>query len=150
MENTSIITPESKPCAFCAYLKNERPFTFVFKNQNIAILVTREQRGRPHLLVIPSRHVETILEISDQEAGQLAIGIRNSARAIEQEYKTTGISIWQSNGIPASQSIGHVHFHVAGTLVEGGTDWGDVREYTLDETESIAVRLRPYFDNGIA
>lgn len=145
MENISIITPEPIPCAFCAYLRNERPFTFVFRDAHIAILVTREQRGHPHLLVIPIRHVETILGISDQEAAQLGIGVRNSAIAIEQEYKPSGISVWQNNGTSASQSIGHVHFHVAGTLAEGGTEWGDVRELSLEETEKIAVRLRPYF-----
>lgn len=145
MKNSSIITPEPKPCAFCAYLRKERPFTFVFRDSHIAILVTREQRGEPHLLVIPLRHVETVLEISDQEATQLAIGVRDAARAIEQEYKPSGISIWQNNGTPASQSIGHVHFHVAGTLEEGGTDWGAVPELPLEKTEEIAVRLRPYF-----
>jgi histidine triad (HIT) family protein len=145
MNNSSIITPEPKPCAFCAYINNKRPFTFVFKNEVIAILVTREQRGNPHLLIIPLRHVETILGITDQEASKLMIGVRTAAIAIEKEYKPLGISVWQNNGVPASQSIGHVHFHVAGTLEEGGTEWDDVPELSLEETEKIAVRLRPYF-----
>ena len=145
MKNTSILMPAQKICAFCSYLRKDRPFTFVFKNENIAILVTREQRGKPHLLVIPARHIETILEVSEKEAAQLAIGVRNAARVIEREYKPLGISIWQNNGVSASQTIGHLHFHVAGTLAEGGTDWGDVRELSLEETERIAVKLRPYF-----
>lgn len=146
MNNISIITPEPRPCAFCAYIKNQRPFTFIFKNEDIAILVTREQRGNPHLLVIPVRHVETLLEITDQEASNLIIGVKNAATAIEKEYKPLGISVWQNNGVPASQSIGHVHFHVAGTLEKGGTEWEDVPELPLEETEKIAVRLRPYFN----
>jgi histidine triad (HIT) family protein len=145
MKNTSIITPEPKPCAFCAYLSGKRPFTFVFRNDDIAILITREQRGNPHLLVIPLRHIETLMEISDKEAAQLAIGVRDVAKAIQREYKPSGISVWQNNGIPASQTIGHVHFHVAGTLEEGGTNWGNVPELSLEETEEIAIRLRPYF-----
>lgn len=146
MNNISIITPDPKPCAFCEYLNNQRPFTFVFKDGDIAILVTREQRGNPHLLVIPLRHAETLLEITDQEASNLIIGVKNAAIAIEQEYKPLGISVWQNNGVPASQSIGHIHFHVAGTLEKGGTEWDDVPELSLKETEKIAVRLRPYFN----
>lgn len=49
-----------------------------------------------------ARHIETILEISGQEAKQLEIGVRNSAIAIEEEYKPSEISIWQNNGVPAS------------------------------------------------
>ncbi|CAA6833994.1 Uncharacterised protein [Acinetobacter baumannii ATCC 17978] len=85
------------------------------------------------------------MEITDQEATNLIIGVKNAAIAIEKEYKPLGISIWQNNGVPASQSIGHVHFHVAGTLEKGGTEWEDVPELSLEETEKIAVRLRSYF-----
>jgi histidine triad (HIT) family protein len=145
MKKTSIVAPDPKPCAFCAYLRGENPYTFVFRDETIAILVTREQRGAPHVLVIPVQHAETLLDISDEQAATLAIGIREAAKAIEQEYSPEGIYVWQNNGKPASQTIGHVHFHVAGTLEKGGTEWGKVPELDLQETEKIAIRLRPYF-----
>lgn len=142
---STIVTPEHVSCAFCNYLNEIKPFSFVFRDANIAILVTREQRGNPHLLVIPTRHVETFLCVTDQEASNLSRAVRDAAKAIELEYKPSGISIWQNNGISASQSIGHVHFHVAGTLDEGGTNWGKVSELPLSATEEIAARLRTYF-----
>lgn len=46
--------------------------------------------------------------------------------------------VWQNNGIPAHQSLPHLHFHVAGTLPDGGTDWGDVPKLTLAQTDAIA------------
>ncbi len=145
MANTSIQMPKNDSCAFCAYLSGERPFSFVYKGNVVSILVTREQRGCPHLLVIPTRHVETILDVTEEEAGKLSIAVRDVAKAVESEYKPKGITIWQNNGVPASQSIGHVHFHVAGTLETGGTEWGDVPELSLEETEMIADKLRPFF-----
>jgi hypothetical protein len=42
--------------------------------------------------------------------------------------------------VPAAQTVGHVHFHVAGTLSDGGTEWGDVPELSLAETEAIAAQ----------
>ncbi|MGO6727258.1 HIT family protein [Rhizobium ruizarguesonis] len=143
--SSSIVTPVQPSCAFCAYLEKRRPFTFVFRDSDIAIMVTREQRGEPHLLVIPTRHVETLLDISDHEASRLSIGVRDTAKAIAREFLPRGISVWQNNGTSASQSVGHVHFHVAGTLEKGGTEWGSVPELPLTATEEIAVRLRPYF-----
>lgn len=145
MTNTSIQMPEYDSCAFCSYLSGERPFSFVYKGSVVAILVTKEQRGCPHLLVIPTRHVETILEVTDEEAEKLSIAVRDVAKAVESEYKPAGITVWQNNGVPASQSIGHVHFHVAGTLETGGTDWGNVPELSLNETEKIANKFRPFF-----
>jgi|SRR5690554_173995 len=145
--HTSIQIPNNDSCAFCAYLSGERPFSFVYKGNMVSILVTREQRGFPHLLVIPNRHVKTILDVTEEEAGKLAIAVRDIAKAIESEYKPKGITIWQNNGVPSSQSIAHVHFHVAGTLETGGTEWGDVPELPIEETEGIAEKLRPFFSS---
>jgi histidine triad (HIT) family protein len=103
--------------------------------------VTREQRGCPHLLVLPVRHVSTILELTDAEAASLAIEVRNAAILIDQAYSKPGIAIWQNNGIPAGQRINHVHFHVAGTLDGGGTEFGPVKEISVAETDEIAKTL---------
>ncbi|MGO2498757.1 MAG: HIT family protein [Vibrio litoralis] len=146
-DKKSIQIPKNDSCAFCAYLLGERPFSFVYKGNMVSILVTREQRGSPHMLVIPNRHVETILDVTEEEAGKLAVAVRDIAKAIESEFKPKGITIWQNNGAPSSQSIAHVHFHVAGTLKTGGTEWGDVSELPLEETEDIANKLRPLFSS---
>lgn len=99
-------------------------------------MVTQEQRGVPHLLVIPTAHRETLLDLSDVECAALMAEVRDTARAIDAAYHRPGISVWQNNGEPASQSIRHVHFHVAGTLDSGGTEWGGVPELSLGKRNS--------------
>jgi histidine triad (HIT) family protein len=94
------------------------------------------------VLVVPVRHRESILDVTDEEAAALMRGIRRAARAIDWAEGRPGIAIWQNNGIPAHQSIPHLHFHVAATIPGGGTNWDDVNELTLTETEEIAERLR--------
>lgn len=145
MSRSAIHLPETKPCAFCSYLDGTRPFTFVTRGAMTAVLVTREQRGEPHLLVIPTAHRETILDLTDDEGSALIADVRNAAQAIDKAYRRPGISIWQSNGELASQSIRHVHFHVAGTLDSGGTEWGQVDELALAETDHIAERIRAHW-----
>ena len=44
---------------------------------------------------------------------------------------------------PSYQAIPHVHFHVAGTLPECGTEWGNVNEESVAETDAIGERMRP-------
>ncbi|MFD7158822.1 HIT family protein [Kribbella sp. NPDC059898] len=138
----SIQLPDDGACAFCAYLNGSRPYTVLTRNAMTATLVTREQRGVAHLLVLPIRHVDTILELTDGESGSLMVAVREAARAIDRTEGRPGIAVWQNNGVPAGQSISHIHFHVAGTLPGGRTEWGDVPELPLSETDALAERLR--------
>ena len=138
---SNIDLPESKACAFCAYLRGERPYTVLSRTATTATFETREQRGQPHLLVLPIRHVPTILELSDAEAAAVAIDVRDAASLIDRAYSKPGIAVWQNNGIPAGQAISHVHFHVAGTLEGGGTEFGPVDEISVAETDAIAMKL---------
>src|SRR4051794_2476341 len=95
--------PRADPagCPFCAYLAGQRPYAIVARSAVVALLVTQEARGKPHLLVVPTRHCETILELTDDEAAELMRATREAARAIDQVFCRPGIAIWQNNGTPA-------------------------------------------------
>jgi len=51
----NIVLPTSDSCPFCAFLRGEKPYTILRRGELVAILVTREQRGVSHLLVVPVR-----------------------------------------------------------------------------------------------
>lgn len=68
MSTSSIEVPTNIRCAFCDYLAGVRPYTVLRKGELSAILVTREQRGRSHVLVVPTRHRPTILDLPADEA----------------------------------------------------------------------------------
>lgn len=138
----NIVLPTSESCPFCAFLRGEKPYTILRRSELVAILVTREQRGASHLLVVPVRHCPTILDLRDEESGALMSEIRHAARIVDAAERRPGIAVWQNNGISANQAVAHVHFHVAGTLEEGGTRWGEVPKLSVAETDAIAERLR--------
>jgi histidine triad (HIT) family protein len=139
---SSIVLPSGENCPFCAFLRGEKPYTILRRSELAAILVTREQRGVAHLLVVPVRHCPTILDLRDEESGALMREIRHAARLVDAAEKRPGIAVWQNNGIAANQAVAHVHFHVAGTLEEGGTRWGEVPRLSVAETDALAERLR--------
>lgn len=144
MSDSHLNVPQTERCAFCDYLANRRPFTVLWRDAETAILVTREQRGRGHVLVVPVQHRETILDLTLAEASALMSQVVAAARAIDEAFGRPGIAIWQNNGLAAHQTIPHVHFHVAGTLPGGDTERGQVRELPLDETDEIARLLEPH------
>lgn len=139
--DSSLDIPDREPCAFCDYLSGARPFSILYRNDLIAILVTREQRGVGHLLVIPVRHYPTLLESEPAERHMIMDALAWAADAIDATFECPGIAVWQNNGTAAHQAIPHLHFHIAGTLPEGGTDFGDVPELTVKQTDKIAARI---------
>jgi histidine triad (HIT) family protein len=141
--------PASVRCPFCDYLSGRRSYSFVWREENVAVAVTREQRGVSHLIIFPTRHVSTLLELDDDIAGDLMLALRDAAVVIDRADSRPGISVWQNNGVAAAQTVGHLHFHVAGTLPEGGTDFGDVEEISLSEARAIAARLAPYVPDRV-
>jgi len=141
MSGNSIEVPDEDRCAFCDYLNGRRPYTVLWRERRVAVLVTREQRGVAHLLVIPTRHVLTLLDLRDSEAGDLLIAVRDAAVAIDEVFERPGVAVWQNNGTDAHQAVPHLHFHVAGTLPGGGTDFGEIDEIPLSETDAIARSL---------
>jgi histidine triad (HIT) family protein len=142
--------PPTDPCPFCDYLAGTRPYTILERDEVTATLVTYEQRGDPHVLVVPVAHRETILDVTPAEGAALMAGVRRAAAAIVGAYDPAGVAVWQNNGVPAHQSVPHVHVHVAGTLPGGGTAWGDVPRLAVAATDVIATRLRPHLGDGAA
>lgn len=134
------------PCAFCDYLSGARPYTIAARSELVAVMVTREQRGIAHLLVLPVRHSETLVDATDEESCELMGALRNASKAISKAYRPAGIAVWQNNGTSAHQAIPHLHFHIAGTLPGGGTNWGEVPETPLSMTDEVGQQLRPYLE----
>jgi histidine triad (HIT) family protein len=133
--------PADDPCSFCEYLAGRRPYTVLFRDELTATLVTREQRGRGHVLVIPVAHRATILDLEAVEEAALMAAVTRAARLVTACFDADGLAVWQNNGTAAHQSVPHVHFHVAATLPEGGTGWGPVPTLSVAQTDEIAVRL---------
>jgi len=64
-----------------------------------------------------------------------------AASAIDAAFERPGIAVWQNNGTAAHQAIPHLHFHIAGTLLGGGTDFDDAPELTIAQTDQIAAKI---------
>jgi histidine triad (HIT) family protein len=148
--DTALELPDEGRCAFCDYLSGRRPYTVLWQEDHVAALVTREQRGIAHLLVVPTRHVPSLLHLADEDADAMMIAVRDAALTIDRAYGRPGISVWQNNGLAAHQAIPHLHFHVAGTLPGGGTDFGDVPELSVDATGKIGRRLAPFVPDRLS
>ncbi|OGZ33537.1 MAG: hypothetical protein A2Y98_01220 [Candidatus Portnoybacteria bacterium RBG_19FT_COMBO_36_7] len=67
-----------------------------------------------HVILIPSRHVEKIEELSDQEAKDLIVAVRKIVNSFKKLYNTDGFNLFTNEGQSAGQHIRHIHFHYFG------------------------------------
>lgn len=100
-------------CPFCRIASGADPAEReVYRDQSIVAFFPTEPAALGHVLIVPRRHVESIWELTTEEASQLSAAVLKIAHAIRRELLPDGLNIIQSNGEVATQTVRHLHIHV--------------------------------------
>ena len=116
----AIEIPIRDPCPFCRNLRGEiiadeertKRFAYVERLSDLAAVVNPFAVSPGALLVMPTRHASTILDLTEDEALSLARLVRRIARAVHDALAPAGLNIYQNNGVASGQTIPHYHVHV--------------------------------------
>ena len=65
-----------------------------------------------HTLIIPKRHVATFFELKAIEKAAILQALDEAKDALDKAYSPDGYNIGINCGIPAGQTIMHLHVHV--------------------------------------
>lgn len=65
-----------------------------------------------HTLVVPRRHIRTILDIDPEDAEAVMRSGLHVARHLQQALRPDGFSLFQANEPAGWQSVFHFHLHV--------------------------------------
>jgi histidine triad (HIT) family protein len=103
---------DEKECLFCRIAKGEIPSKKVYENANTFAFLDINPRNPGHVLVIPKRHYETVMDMPENELAEVAKIVKKMSVAAKAGTKADGISVLQSNGRAAGQVVAHLHFHV--------------------------------------
>ena len=91
---------------------NTKKAVFIERLESAAAFVNPFQVRQGAVLVVPTRHAPTVLDLSEREAESLARLVRRVAHAIHDAFNPVGLNIFQNNGIVSGQGIPHYHVHV--------------------------------------
>ena len=138
-----------EPCPYCENFAGRHsptagPPSVLFEDEHLmAYLNPAAHGGMPgHTLVVPKRHVETLLELTEEEEARIAHTVAHTARVLTKELQPDGILVVQRNGLAAEQTVNHVHFHVVprrAGVAWPPTEWIEVTP--LEQREELAARL---------
>ena len=102
-------------CLFCKIVNKQINSEIVYENDDTLVFKDINPKAPVHLLVIPKKHVSSIMEIeelSDKQTSEILKTIAKIAR--EMGLDRDGFRVVTNTGASAGQSVDHLHFHILG------------------------------------
>lgn len=134
-------------CIFCKIVSGELPRIEVYEDDHTLAFMDINPAANGHVLVIPKQHWENLIVLPDRQLQLVSVTARKVARAVQKVLEPDGITVSQSNGAGAAQSVQHFHFHVIPRKMEDNLmmNWSLVPG-DLDQIRAVATRLAAAID----
>ncbi len=102
-----------KDCIFCKIIKGEIPSKKVYEDDDVIAFNDINPVAPIHILVIPKKHIETLLEVKEKESyliSKIFVAINKIAKQIGIEEN--GFRVIANCGKDSGQEVMHIHFHL--------------------------------------
>jgi histidine triad (HIT) family protein len=107
-------------CPFCRIAAGEFPATIVYQDDSVVAFRDIAPRAPTHILVVPRRHVPSLLDLAAADGELLGRIFATAADIARSEgIAERGFRIVANCGPWAGQSVGHLHFHLLGGRTMG-------------------------------
>ncbi|WP_248477923.1 histidine triad nucleotide-binding protein [Tepidibacter aestuarii] len=100
-------------CIFCKIINGEIPSNKVYEDEKVLAFKDINPIAPVHILVIPKKHYESIIDIQDDEMDIVAhIHKTINKIADDMNFKEDGFRIINNCGENAGQEVKHIHYHI--------------------------------------
>jgi histidine triad (HIT) family protein len=99
-------------CIFCRIVARQSPSFLLCEDEHSMAFMDINPVAPGHALVISKVHTVNIFDIPVPVLQSVVATVKKIARAVDGAFQPAGISIVQSNGPGAAQSVMHFHMHV--------------------------------------
>ena len=102
-------------CVFCRIANHELPSDIVMETPRVVAFRDANPQAPTHVLVIPRKHIRSLADIEDEDAGLLGeMVVVATAVARDAGLVDGGYRVVINTGVRAGQSVFHLHVHVLG------------------------------------
>ncbi len=130
-------------CIFCKIIAGEIPSAELIRTDKVVSFLDINPVNPGHALVVPTRHVASLLDLKQDELHQAVFVAKRVAGAIREATGSPAFNILQNDGEAAGQVVGHVHFHVVPRSPDDGFELGWRQlAYAEGELESMRHAIR--------
>ncbi|HYM89133.1 MAG TPA: histidine triad nucleotide-binding protein [Nitrospiraceae bacterium] len=102
-------------CLFCKIVSRTIPAALVYEDEVVIAFDDINPQAPTHTLVIPRKHVASMAELQDSDAGLLArLMSAGNTIAKQKGIADAGYRFVINTGVHGGQSVFHLHLHVLG------------------------------------
>ena len=103
-------------CIFCKIAQHEIPSSIVYEDEQCVAFKDLEPQAPVHVLVIPKKHVESVLALTDADRALVAHILVDVVPQLARELGVAekGFRVGANTGDEGGQSVKHLHFHLLG------------------------------------
>lgn len=128
-----------KDCLFCKIIEGTLPSSTIYEDGLIKIIMNINPNTNGHLLIIPKKHYENILDIPSEILVHSKELIKTKIYPLlKNKLHCEGLTIAQNNEL--GQEIKHFHIHLIPRYPDDGADISYKRE-NLDDVGEIFEKL---------
>ena len=104
----------AKDCIFCRIVAGEAPARKVYETESVVAFRDANPQAPTHVLIVPRKHIARIADLEPEDASLMGDLIYAAKVVAEQEGISQGFRLVFNNGLPAGQSVYHIHLHLLG------------------------------------
>ncbi len=133
--------PEA-PCPFCEICTGEAGASIVLDEPAALAFLDHRPLFHGHCLLVPRAHVETLLDLPDEQVGPLFGAAKRLAEAVTAAMQAEGTFVALNNVV--SQSVPHLHIHVVPRRRKDGLRgffWPRTKYESAAEMEEVRGRI---------
>jgi histidine triad (HIT) family protein len=118
--------PDTRPiggddCLLCLLTSRQVEVSVVHEDERTVTLMDIQPVVRGHMLVVPRRHVASLVELDEGDGAQLlAVAQLATAALHRSKLRCEGVNLFLADGKAAGQEVFHVHLHVIPRFVGDG------------------------------
>ncbi len=117
-------------CVFCdPEIRKKETF---YESKKCIAIVNIKPVVAGHILIIPKRHVEKFIELTEEEIADMFGSVKNVYDILIKAFKATAFNLVIQDGRDSGQSIDHLHLHVAPRIKYDIDDKEFYRKVLLD------------------
>ncbi|MCD6367672.1 MAG: HIT family protein [Candidatus Aenigmarchaeota archaeon] len=99
-------------CPFCKIVSREIPADIVYEDEFTLAFLDANPSAPGHTLVIPKRHLPTILDVDDETLKRVFQTVKKVTEMIKNALQPDGFNIGINHGEAAGQRVPHLHVHI--------------------------------------
>jgi histidine triad (HIT) family protein len=130
-------------CKFCKIIAGEIPAHFVLETDDVVAFLDHRPLFYGHTLVLPRRHIETLLDVPDEFVGPFFLEVRRITAAVTAAMDAQGTFVAENNVV--SQSVPHLHVHVVPRRRKDGLRgffWPRTKYESSGQAAAVAADIR--------